>query len=195
MKSLRLARSWALFLLLGTIASAQPQNRPHEQGAPPPPYWLNQEQSNGRPGPAQPEARGPQGRPWPMPGPRQQHWREDDRRAVWRDHRAQHWQSEHRDWRDRGGYDGYRIPAARFRSGFGPRHAFRLQRYPVGMIGGFIHFQFGGFGFSIIDPLPEYWSDRWYDNDDVYIDDSGDGYYLYNRRHPQDRIAISVNIR
>lgn len=63
------------------------------------------------------------------------------------------------------------------------------------MMGGFINFQFGGFGFNIIDPLPEYWSDNWYENDDVYIDNVGDGYYLHNRRHPQDRIAISVNVR
>jgi len=26
----------------------------------------------------------------------------------------------------------------------------------------------------------------------VYIDYSGDGYYLYNRRYPRDRIAINV---
>ena len=39
---------------------------------------------------------------------------------------------------------------------------------------------------------PQYWSDNWYGNDDMYIDYSGDGYYLYNRRYPRDRISVSV---
>jgi hypothetical protein len=28
----------------------------------------------------------------------------------------------------------------------------------------------------------------------MYVDYSGDGYYLYNRRHPGDRIAISFYV-
>jgi hypothetical protein len=28
----------------------------------------------------------------------------------------------------------------------------------------------------------------------VYVDYSGDGYYLYNRRYPSDRIAISFYV-
>ncbi len=63
------------------------------------------------------------------------------------------------------------------------------------MFGGYPRFQFDGFWFSVMDPWPEYWSNNWYDNDDVYISYAGDGYYLYNRRHPQDRIAISVSIQ
>ena len=55
------------------------------------------------------------------------------------------------------------------------------------MVGGYPRFQYGGFSFSVVDPWPEYWSDDWYDNDDMYIDNTGDGYYLYNRRYPQDR--------
>ncbi len=43
----------------------------------------------------------------------------------------------------------------------------------------------------LLDPWPEYWSDDWYTADDVYID-YDDGYYLYNRRDPQVRLAISV---
>jgi hypothetical protein len=58
-------------------------------------------------------------------------------------------------------------------------------------VGGNRRFQYGGYWFGLIDPWPEYWSDDWYDNDDVYVDYYGDGYYLYNRRHPGDRIAIS----
>jgi hypothetical protein len=43
-------------------------------------------------------------------------------------------------------------------------------------------------------PWPEYWADDWYDNDDVYVVYSEDGYYLYNRRYPRDRIAITVYV-
>ncbi len=115
-----------------------------------------------------------------------------EQRAVWQEHRAHNWQSEHRTWQQRGGYNGYRIPEDRYRGYFGPDHAFRIYSYPVMVIGGYPRFQYGGFWFSIVDPWPEYWSDDWYDNDDVYIDYSGDGYYLYNRRYPRDRITISV---
>ncbi len=52
-------------------------------------------------------------------------------------------------------------------------------------------FQYDGYWFGLVDPWPEYWSNDWYDRDDVYVDYNGDGYYLYNGRHPGDRIAIS----
>ena len=112
--------------------------------------------------------------------------------GVWQEHRAHNWQSEHRDWQQRGGYNGYQIPEGSYRGYFGPDHTFRMSSYPVSMVGGYPRFQYGGFSFSVVDPWPEYWSDNWYDNDDVYIDYSGDGYYLYNRSYPQDRIAINA---
>jgi flagellar motor protein MotB len=116
----------------------------------------------------------------------------DKQREVWQPHRAQNWQSEHRDWHQRGGYNGYRIPDDRYRGHFGPSHVFRIYRYPVEVYGGYPRFQFGGFWFGFMDPWPEYWADDWYDNDDVYIVYSDDGYYLYNRRYPEDRIAVAV---
>ena len=115
-----------------------------------------------------------------------------EERGVWQQHRAVSWESEHRTWQQRGGYDGYRIPDDHFRGYFGVGHAFRIYSYPLVVFGGYPSFQYGGFWFSILDPWPEYWGANWYDTDDVYIDYSGDGYYLYNRRYPQDRIAIEV---
>ena len=112
--------------------------------------------------------------------------------VVWQQHRAQNWQNEHRDWQQRGGYNGYQVPADSYRGYFGPDHGFRMSSYPVTMVGGYPRFQYGGYSFSVVDPWPEYWSDSWYDNDDMYIDNAGDGYYLYNRRYPQDRIALNV---
>jgi len=114
--------------------------------------------------------------------------------GLWRGRRAQDWRAEHHTWQERGGYKGFRIPPARYGRNFGSNHFFRIHSRPVSMLGGFISFQYGGFGFSVIDPWPEYWSDDWYDTDEVYIYYSEDGYYLHNRRYPEDRIAINVRV-
>jgi hypothetical protein len=124
--------------------------------------------------------------------PQKQQARETQHQAVWQQHRAENWQSQHRSWQDRGGYRGYQIPATRFRSTYGPGHGFRMFSFPLIVVGGFPRFQYGGLWFSVMDPWPEYWSDNWYGDDDMYIDYYGGGYYLYNRRHPMDRIAITV---
>jgi hypothetical protein len=128
------------------------------------------------------------------PSRQKPHGQEGEQRGAWQERRAHSWQSEHRDWQQRGGYIGYRIPDDRFRGHFGRDHEFRVYSLPVLVVGGYPRFQYGGFWFSLIDPWPEYWSDDWYDNDDVYVDYSEDGYYLYNHRHPGDRIAISVYV-
>src|ERR1019366_2630889 len=86
-------------------------------------------------------------------GQRVQHGQQ---REVWQQHRARNWQSEHRDWQQRGGYNGYRIPEDHYRGNFGPNHWFRIYRYPVEVFGGYPRFQYGGFWFGLMDPWPEY---------------------------------------
>jgi hypothetical protein len=180
---------------------AQPQqpDRPPSQGGGRPPQRERsaQPQQPGRPQ-SQGEARQPQqgaqrprqaSAPSPPTRPVQ-----PAERTVWQEHRATNWQSEHQTWQQRGGYTADRIPEDRYRGAFGPEHTFRIYSNPVVVSGGYPGFQYGGFWFSIVDPWPEYWSDSWYDSDDVYIDYFGDGYYLYNRRYPRDRIAIGVYI-
>src|ERR1700674_3187131 len=115
--------------------------------------------------------------------------------VAWQGDRANSWQSQHRTWQQRGGYNGYRVPDDRFRSYYGQNHGFRIYSLPVRYVGGHRRFQYGGYWFSLIDPWPEYWSSDWYDSDDVYVDYYGDGYYLYNRRYPGDRIAISFYLK
>ena len=115
-------------------------------------------------------------------------------RGVWQQRRAHNWQSDHRDWQQRGGYNGYRIPDARYRSHFGRDHRFRLYRYPMFVVDGYPSFQYGGFWFTVLDPWPEYWSDNWYENDDVYVDYSNGGYYLYDQRYPGVGIAVSISL-
>lgn len=114
------------------------------------------------------------------------------RHEQWMHHRAKHWKHEHRPWHARGGYRGYVIPADRFHAHFGPSHWFRVHTVPVMIVESRPRFQFGGFWFSMVDPWPESWAPTWYETDDVYIDYVNDGYYMYNRRHPD--IAIAVNV-
>jgi hypothetical protein len=108
----------------------------------------------------------------------------------WQKNRAKHWVSEHRTWAQRGGYGGYYIPRDRFGMYFGPAHFFRIRTRPV-IYMGFPRFEYSGFSFLLVDPWPETWAENWYDSDDVYID-FDDGYYLYNRRRPGVRLAITV---
>jgi hypothetical protein len=43
----------------------------------------------------------------------------------------------------------------------------------------------------LVDPWPYDWAQDWYASDDVYVGyDSG--YYLYNRMHPGEAVAIAV---
>jgi hypothetical protein len=56
---------------------------------------------------------------------------------------------------------------------------------------GYPRFAYGGYSFLMLDPWPQDWDPNWYDNDDVYIDNQN-GYYLYNRRYPRQRIAVTI---
>jgi hypothetical protein len=126
----------------------------------------------------------------------QQHTQEQQRveQSTWQDHRAKSWQSDHRTWQQRGGYDGYRIPDDRYRGYFGPQHAFRINGRPFMVYGGYPRFQYEGYWITLLDPWPEYWASNWYDNDDVYVNYGNDGYYMYNRRYPGVGIAISISM-
>jgi hypothetical protein len=111
---------------------------------------------------------------------------------TWQQDRAQHWSSDHRTWAQRGGYGGYHVPRAQFSLYFGSQHVFRIRSRPV-MYQGFPRFEYSGLSFLLVDPWPEYWSEDWYASDDVYID-YDDGYYLYNRRDPQVRLAVMISL-
>ncbi len=108
--------------------------------------------------------------------------------------RAGNWQSDHRDWQRRGGYNGYRIPDNRFGIYFGSSHYFRIYSMPVLIYGGYPRFQSNGYWFSIVDPWPEYWDSNWYEDDDIYIEYYNGGYYMQNRRYPGTRLAVSISL-
>ena len=171
---------------------AQQQPQPQGQNKPPQQHGQQQAQPQGQNKP--PQQRAQQRPPGGQPPQQGQHVQRSEERGVWEQHRARNWQAEHRTWQQRGGYNGYRIPADHFHGYFGPSHGFRIFSLNLVIFGGYPAFQYGGYWISLLDPWPEYWSDGWYQNDDVYIDYSGDGYYLYNRRFPRDRIAIMIYV-
>jgi hypothetical protein len=107
--------------------------------------------------------------------------------------RAGSWKNEHQTWGQRGGYNGYRIPDARFRSYFGHDHFFRIGRLPMFFVGGSPRFQYDGYWITLVDPWPEDWPATWYESDDVYLDYTNDGYYLYSRSHPGIGIAVTIS--
>jgi hypothetical protein len=114
--------------------------------------------------------------------------------AAWQQHRSQRWDSDHRSWQQRGGYNGYRIPDDRFRGYFGQDHGFRIYGLPFLVVGGYPRFQYNGYWFSMVDPWPGYWANDWYDTDDVYVTYVDNGYYLFDRRYPNTGIAISISM-
>ena len=107
--------------------------------------------------------------------------------------RASSWNNEHRSWGQRGGYNGYRVPDDRFRLYFGSNHFFRINRLPTVFVGGYARFQYDGYWVTFVDPWPETWPPMWYETDDIYIDYTDDGYYVYDRMHPGIGIAVSIS--
>ena len=125
----------------------------------------------------------------------QEHDQQRMQERAWQERRANHWEYEHRNWQQRGGYNGYRVPDDYFRDHYGDGHAFRIYSLPFLYEGGNPRFQYGGYWFTMMDPFPESWGGRWYETDDVYLTYQGDGYYLFNRSHPGPiGIAVSVSL-
>ena len=118
---------------------------------------------------------------------------QSEQRGDWQQRRARSFETEHRTWQQRGGYDGDRIPDVYFSSYYGSRHSFRVYGLPYMEVGGFPRFQYGGYWFSVVDPYPEFWGDDWYESDDVYVVYVDSGYYLYDSRYPG-RPGVAIRI-
>lgn len=116
-----------------------------------------------------------------------------EHRVVWQERRAREWAHEHRSWRERGGYHGYRVPHDRYIVYFGPEHRFRIHTLPVVIVAGHPRFRYQGYWVSVVDPWPEHWATNWYETDEVYVHYVDDGYYLYNVRHPGVGIAVNIS--
>ena len=168
----------------------QPQQQPQTQRAQQPQQQPQQQQrAQQPPQQQQPERTQQQAQSWQQ----QRGWLQKggwQGQATFQQDRSQHWSSDHRTWSQRGGYGGYYIPQQTFGLYFGIQHFFRLGTLPV-MYLGYPRFQYGGFTFLMLDPWPEDWGPTWYATDDVYVG-YDDGYYLYNRMHPGEAVAITI---
>ena len=210
MKPVGLISTGVLFLLLGSVvpAYAQREQAEKEHGKAQPAQRQQQEK------PAQQQHPQPANRPAPRP---QQSFggtyhggvepaghthggvhhsgvpqHQGQVRSGFVQSRASSWNNEHQTWRQRGGYNGYRVPEARFRAYFGREHFFRIHRLPLLFVGGYPRFQYDGYWVTFVDPWPESWPPTWFETDDVYIDYTDDGYYLYNVARPGIGIAITI---
>ncbi|HEY7837714.1 MAG TPA: hypothetical protein VIC54_03885 [Terriglobales bacterium] len=151
------------------------------------PGHSDEDQHGGQRGHGQAEAHAQMHRNGP-----QQHEQEDQQRQIWQAHRESRTVVV-RTWQERGGYHGERIPTAYYRGHFGPSHRFRVYRMPFTVVAGEPRFQYSGYWFDVIDPVPAFWGPAWYQDDDVYVVYSGGGYYLYNARFPR-RPGISISV-
>jgi hypothetical protein len=113
--------------------------------------------------------------------------------SGFRESRAKSWNNDHHTWAQRGGYNGYRIPEDRFRTYWGREHYFRIYSLPMVFVGGYPRFRYDGYWVTFVDPWPEMWPDTWYETDDVYLDYTDDGYYLYDRTRPGPGIAVIIS--
>jgi hypothetical protein len=114
-------------------------------------------------------------------------------RSGFLESRAKSWDHDHHTWAQRGGYNGYRIPEGRFRSYWGREHYFRIYSLPMVFVGGYPRFRYDGYWVTFVDPWPEMWPATWYETDDVYLDFTDDGYYLYDRTRPGPGIAVVIS--
>lgn len=79
---------------------------------------------------------------------------------------------------------GQRIPPEKFRSSFGREHHFRVARSG----GDDRRFRYGGYWFEVV----EVWPAGWAFDDDCYIEEDGDDYYLVDIIHPEMRVLVIV---
>lgn len=107
--------------------------------------------------------------------------------------KAGNWSSDHKTWQQRGGYNGYRIPDARFNLYFGRQHYFHISSLPILFVGGFPRFQYDGYWITFVDPWPDNWPPNWYETDNIYLDYTDDGYYLYDQNYPGIGIAVTIS--
>jgi hypothetical protein len=205
MKAIRITAAAILSLILGIAAPAfalheqqgdkqdhpQQQESKREQAKP---EHAQQQQHAQQRQPQDQNDRQQHAQQWRNGHPQRSQEQQRVQQSAWQEHRSQRWDSDHRNWQQRGGYHGYRIPDNRYSGFFGRDHRFRIYGLPFMVVGGYPRFQYQGYWISLIDSWPEYWGNNWYDNDDVYVTYVDNGYYLYNRRYPTVGLAISISM-
>jgi hypothetical protein len=184
----------ALFLLLGTAASAygrqEKSQEGHSQGGhaqsakPEAQHSAPAQQHTQQARPAQQHAAAPraqQSRP-----AAQQHSHTAARSEQGHATNQGRSQQSHAAERNRGGNGGGhgRIDNAHYNRSFGSGHSFHVNRGDYDRH----RFAYGGYNFGFAQPWPVGWG---YD-DDVYVDYVDGGYYMYDRFHPGLRLSINI---
>ena len=76
---------------------------------------------------------------------------------------------------------GRRIPEERYRAAFGKEHRFHVRHAEP-------RFQYGGYWFEVVQP----WPAAWVADDDCYLEEDGDEYFLVDLLHPDLRVEVIV---
>lgn len=79
---------------------------------------------------------------------------------------------------------GQQIPPEKFRASFGRGHHFRVARSG----GDDRRFRYSGYWFEVVDVWPAGWSF----DDECYVEEDGDDYYLVDVIHPEVRALVIV---
>jgi hypothetical protein len=79
---------------------------------------------------------------------------------------------------------GQHIPPEKFRSSFGREHPFRVARSG----GDDRRFRYSGYWFEVVEVWPAGWSF----DDDCYVEEDGEDYYLVDVVHPELRVLVIV---
>jgi hypothetical protein len=79
---------------------------------------------------------------------------------------------------------GQQIPPEKFRASFGREHHFRVARSG----GDDRRFRYSGYWFEVVEAWPAGWSF----DDDCYVEEDGEDYYLVDVIHPELRVLVIV---
>lgn len=77
---------------------------------------------------------------------------------------------------------GQKIPSPKFRASFGKEHRFHVERSAADSR----RFQSGGYWFEVVEVWPAGWSF----DDECYIEEDGDDYYIVDYIHPELRVLV-----
>jgi hypothetical protein len=151
------------------------QEQPKKQPPPPKP----EPRQEPAPPPKQQKPEGKQ-RP-PSEKERQKPQKEQDQEKAKQDRRSTE-QTAKTESRKGAEGKGVKIPPEKFRTSFGREHHFRVTRRDDR------RFQYGGYRFEVVEVWPAGWSF----DDDCYIEEDRDDYYLVDVFRPEIRVLVIV---
>lgn len=152
-----------------------------------------QEEPKAKPKPEDKDKAKPKQEPQPKPDQKQQHkadqerQKQDERQPPEANRPAQQRQNApqaapaDREQAQGGPGRGRRIPEERYRAAFGKEHRFHVRHAEP-------RFQYGGYWFEVVEP----WPAAWVADDDCYLEEDGDEYFLVDMLHPDLRVEVIV---